>query len=327
MVARPGVTAVGSGRWGSNIVRTLHALGALEAIVEPDPAKAGQIRASYPDVPLIESLDAALGRTSGAFALATPAATHAELAMQVLTAGRDAFVEKPLALRAVDARAIAACARRNGRIVMTGHLLLYRPGIDYVLRAVAAGDIGRVYSISQVRRNLGTVRRVENVLLSLGVHDLAVQTELCAGEPEIIAGAQSVLNPPVEDQMSIRLRYPGGVDAQLDLSWLWPYKERRLLVLGERGALGFDELTGEVTHYAAYARPDGTIADGPASVVFCDTGDALRFELEHFIDCVANRREPRSGSEHSVRVVELLERIGEAVRPPRDSASLMSHAR
>jgi predicted dehydrogenase len=291
-------------------VRTLHALGALEAVVETDAAKANDFRTRYPDVPLIGSIDEALARTSGAFAFATPAPTHAELAIRVLDAGRDAFVEKPLALRASDARAAAAAAERNGRILMTGHLLLYRPGIEYVLRAVGEGAIGRMYAVSQVRRNLGTVRKIENVLLSLGVHDLAVLTALCAGEPEVAAYAQSVLNPPIEDQMSVHLRYPGNVSAQLDLSWLWPYKERRLLVLGERGALGFDELTGEVTQYAGHARADGTIVDGPAKVVFHDTGDALRIEFEHFLDCIAERRESRSGPEHSVRVVELLERIG-----------------
>jgi predicted dehydrogenase len=315
MAGGPSVTAVGFGRWGRNIVRTLHALEALEAVVEPDPANAEQLRAAFPEIPLFRSLGEALAGTTGAFAFATPAATHAELARIVLEAGRDAFVEKPLALNASDARAVAAVARRNGRILMTGHLLLYRPGIQYVLQAVASGAVGRMYAIFQVRRNLGTVRRVENVLLSLGVHDLAVLTEMCAGKPEVAAVAQSVLNPPVEDQMSVRLRYPGDVYAQLDLSWLWPYKERRLLVLGERGALGFDELTGEVTEYAAHACADGTIVDDPARVVFRDTGDALRAELEHFLDCVANRREPRSGPEHSVRVVEVLERIGESLLP------------
>src|SRR5262249_37020969 len=149
-----------------------------------------------------------------AVAIATPAHTHHAIAREALLAGKDVFVEKPLTLSVAEGEDLVELARRQGRLLLVGHLLLYQPPITWVRDCLAAGQLGDVYSLHQERLNLGTARSVENALWSLGVHDVAVLLHLVGEEPiDVQVTGQRVLTEAVEDDVSLHLTFSSGTQA------------------------------------------------------------------------------------------------------------------
>jgi predicted dehydrogenase len=244
-----------------------------------------------------------------AVAIATPAPTHFALARAALLAGKDAFVEKPLALEVRDARELTDLALDSGRVLMVGHLLLYQPAITWMHRWLASGQLGEVYSLHQERLNLGTARPVENALWSLGVHDIAVLLYLTGSEPTgVQVSGQRVLGEAVEDDVTVHLEFAGGVQAHLHTSWLWPEKRRRLLVVGSAGMLAYDELDGRVVLHRKGIGPDLKSWDHGSEEVFRASGEPLRLELQHFLDRLQDRQKPLSDGASSLPVLRVLER-------------------
>jgi predicted dehydrogenase len=191
---------------------------------------------------------------------------------------------------------------------MVGHLLLYQPAIQWIKMFIQSGKLGQIYSISQVRRNLGRIRSVENALWSLGVHDIAVQLYLTNEYPNAISAAgQCAIQKCIEDDVHMDTTYPSGIQGHLHASWLWPYKERQLVVVAANGMLVFNELTQVVTLHHTKVTEDLTIINEGCEEVFCEKGEPLRLELQHFIDCVINRRKPISDGRSGATVVALLE--------------------
>ena len=184
--------------------------------------------------------------------IATPVPTHYALAKQALEAGKHVFVEKPPAMRAAEMEELVAISEDRGLVLMPGHLLLYHPGVRKLKELVDTGDLGDVLCIYGNRQNLGTIRKDENALWSLGVHDLSVILHLVGEEPsEAWAQGNAFLNPGVEDVVFCFLRFPSGKIAHLHLSWLDPHKMRKLTVVGRDKMAVFDdmELERKVTIY------------------------------------------------------------------------------
>lgn len=303
------VAVVGAGRWGANLVRTFHALGALGAVVETDPRTRAKMQSEVPGVPWIDRLDD-LPADITAVAVATPAPTHFEVAKRALLAGRDVFVEKPMALSSSDAREMGEIAQAGGRVLMVGHLLVYQPAVRWISAFLREGGLGTVYSIHQDRLNLGRARSVENVLWSLGVHDVAVLLDLVGETPsKVTPVGQGVLQPGIEDDFYLHLGFPNGIQAHLHVSWLWPERRRRMTVVGEKGMLIYDELEQLVTlHRKRIAVPSLENQDGGAEEVFrASGGEPLKLELEHFLARCQDRAEPLSGALQGLRVIETLE--------------------
>ncbi|MGA8574544.1 MAG: Gfo/Idh/MocA family oxidoreductase [Candidatus Cybelea sp.] len=305
------MAVIGAGRWGQNIVRTFHELGALAAVADSDAARLLAAEAMAPGVATTTSIEEAFA-AAPAVAIATPVPTHFALAKRALDAGKDVFVEKPLTLDPAQAMQLADCARANERILMVGHMLLYQPAIDFIKDLLDRQVYGRPYFMDQVRRNLGTIRLHENVLFSFGVHDLAVLQYLIGSKPSSIqAVGQACLNAGIEDSVSVHMTYPDGAQAHLAVSWLWPQKERRLTVGCERGFILYDELSHRVLGTDASANSLGQVHDADLSLLFEAPQEPLELELLHFLDCVEMRKNPKSGPEHAVEVVELLSEIQE----------------
>ncbi|MGB0680892.1 MAG: Gfo/Idh/MocA family oxidoreductase, partial [Polyangiales bacterium] len=234
------VAVVGTGRWGQNHVRTWHKLGVLRALCEPEAAT----RAHLPqDVPCFTDLGALLADCPvDIVVLATPASTHAALAEQALRAGADVLIEKPMALSVAEAQGVLQTAETEGRLVAVGHLLLYHPAVVELSRLLQAGALGRVQRIIARRLNFGTLRSHENVLWSFGPHDFALLSHLLGQAPvSVRASGQAVVDPNVTDMVDVHLRYASGVQATVQLSWLHPVKEHRLIVIGERQMAVFDD--------------------------------------------------------------------------------------
>ncbi|MGZ8612885.1 MAG: Gfo/Idh/MocA family protein [Actinomycetota bacterium] len=301
------VAVVGAGGWGRNLVRTLHELGALSAVADVDPTALEAAEPLAPGVRTFGSLDEVLATDVPAVAIATPAFTHAEAALLAIVAGKDVFVEKPLALGVEDGARVVRAARERDRILMVGHMLLYQPAVRALHDLIRDGALGEVCAFHQERLNLGRARIVENALWSLGVHDVAVLLSLAGEEPErTSAWGQCALRPDIEDDVHVHLRFPGGVHAHLHASWLWPEKRRRLTVIGSEAMAVYDEADQRVVlHYRGITRDLANRNDG-SEVAFEGDAEPLRAELEHFLACVRDRTVPLTDGESALAVLRVL---------------------
>jgi predicted dehydrogenase len=323
-VTRIGV--VGLGYWGPNLARNFDRLPEVELawLCDESPEALERYGRAFPSARTTVALEDLLEDASlDAVALATPVATHADLAGLVLESGKHCFVEKPLARSVEDAEQVVEAAEAAGRVLMVGHLLEYHPGIERLGELIESGQLGDVRYVYSNRLNLGQLRRDENALWSLGAHDVSVILRLAAEEPyECRAVGESYVNEGVEDVVFCYLRFPSGLAAHMHLSWLDPHKERRFTVVGSKRMATFDDMELErkltvydkgfdedYSSYGEYIARSGDIFSPRVS-----NEEPLRIECRHFLDCVRNGSEPRSGSRSGLRVVRVLEALQTSLR-------------
>ena len=300
------IAVVGAGNWGKNLVRTFHGLGALAVVVETSVQLREQVKAEYPDVIVSDGFKEAMA--CDAVALATPAQTHAEIAKMFLLLGKDVFVEKPMTLSSHEAEELCAIAKDQDAILMAGHLLLYQPAIQWIREQIHGKLIGELVSVHQERLNLGKARAVENVLWSLGVHDVAVALYLLNSAPvKVRVSSQNVLTEGVADDYYVHITSESGAQAHLHCSWLWPTRRRSTTLIGTQGMLVYDELAQTVTLHKKSIGDDLQNLDLGEEIVFEGAGEPLKIELQHFLDCCANRRQPFSNGESALEVIRVLE--------------------
>ncbi|HXG28570.1 MAG TPA: Gfo/Idh/MocA family oxidoreductase, partial [Nevskiales bacterium] len=215
---------------------------------------------------------------------------------------------KPMTLNSRDAEDLVALAKREQRVLMTGHLLLFQPAVRWIKQFLDSGKLGTLYSLHQERMDLGRAQPVENVLWALGVHDLAVLLYLVGAHPHRIrASGHHVLTPGVEDDVYVHMEFPSGVRANLHNSWLWPVKRRRLVVVGSTGMLVYNEVHQKVVHYRKRIGADLKNVDEGSELVFEGHGQPLRLELEHFLECMQTRATPLASGESAIEVIKVLE--------------------
>ncbi len=318
---RVSVALAGLGYWGPNLARNFDDLPGAELVwlVDRDEDRRGRYAARFPHARTTGELAEALADDSvDAVVIATPVPTHAPLARQALRAGKHVFVEKPIALSAREAEEVVALAEELELVLMPGHLLLYHPGVCKLREIVDSGDLGRLLVIYGNRQNLGRIRRDENVLWSLGAHDLSVILDLVGEEPaEISARGESFLSPGVEDVAFCYLRFPSGVVAHLHLSWLDPHKMRKITVVGDSKMAVFDdmELDRKVTVYdKGPQEPADTYGEwltrtGDIWSPKVANAEPLRLECEHFLALVRGEADSARTRANGLAVVRVLEEL------------------
>ena len=325
--ARPGVSAVrvavvGCGYWGKNIVRAVAELGALEAVVDTDRQTVDKLVSTFKGRPL--SFEAALADPSvTAVAIAAPAKAHFSLAMQAITAGKHVFVEKPIALDVGEAETLIRAAQGASRVLMVGHLLHYHRGYRAMREIVRSGDLGRLQYIYSNRLSLGKVRREEDVLWSFAPHDISMVLDLVGEDPDsVIAAGVPVLHPSIRDTCHVDMGFPSGVKAHIFVSWLHPFKEQRLTVIGDCGAVVFDDvapLEGKVKRFPYTVGWAGGIptprTDGGISIPLA-AGEPLKEEMQHFLECCASGARPRTDAAEGLRVLSVLRRGSVSLSTP-----------
>ncbi len=316
------VGVVGLGYWGPNLARNFAAIPGCEVayLCDADAAARERGRRSFPAARPAADLGELLADPAlDAVALATPVRTHAELAVQVLDAGKHCFVEKPLAQSAAEAERAVAAAAAADRLLMVGHLLEYHPGVRQLKELTDSGELGdQIFYIYGNRLNLGKLRADENALWSLGAHDVSVVLHLADEEPtEVVAHGESYVRAGVEDVVFCFLRFQSGLTAHLHLSWLDPHKERRFTVVGSRRMATFDdmELERKLTVYdKGFDEDSRTYGEyitrsGDVFSPRVPNHEPLRIECEHFIDCVRSGASPCSDGADGLRVVRVLEAL------------------
>ena len=319
-VVRLGV--VGLGGWGKNVVRSFSRADSCELLYVCDNnsqslKRHGQL---FPQSRPTDSYETVLNdRGVDAVAIATPAPLHYEMAKAALSAGKHVYVEKPMTLTAAHAEELVELSERADRKLMVGHLLEYHPAVERMKEEIDSGGLGDIHYMYCQRLNLGVVRSHENAFWSLAPHDISVILYLFQSEPdEIIARGESYLRTDVEDVVFVNLHFPDGRMAQIHVSWLDPHKERRMVVVGSKKMLVFDDMQAaeklRIFDKGAEIEPDAVDASQAIKVRHGDihiphvTGpEPLDAETQHFVDAIRHDTTPRSDGHDGLRVVRILE--------------------
>ncbi len=321
MTETVGIAVVGTGDWGANLVRNFAALpGAkLVALCDTDAGRLARTAAQYPGVRTMTKVEevAAAAEVRGVV-VSVSAVQHHPIARVLLEAGKDVFVEKPLALQVDHAEELVRLARERDRILMVGHLLLHHPGVRHLKDMVRNGELGDVFYVYSQRVNLGKVRRDENALWSFAPHDLSVILHLLEAEPiDVAARGSAFLQGAVEDVVFLHLRFPGGRMAHVHVSWLDPHKLRKITVVGSRKMVVFDDMeasekirvydkgidrAGQIVSYGDAL----SVRSGDILIPKISLQEPLRVECQHFVDCVREHRVPLTDGPDGLRVVRVL---------------------
>lgn len=308
------LAVIGGGYWGKNLIRNFHALGALGLVCDKNTDLLQAHARQYPGLCTSTSmLDAFSSPDIRAVAVATPAETHWAIAREALKAGKHVFVEKPLALDPAEAEDLTRLAAERGLTLMAGHLMQYHPAFLRLLDMARKGELGRINYIYSHRLNLGRIRREENILWSFAPHDISMILALLDAEPdEVSCQGGCFLHKKIADVTVSHMAFPSGAQAHIFVSWLHPFKEQKLVVVGDRQMAVFDDGQGwdaKLMLYPHTIRWEGQcpVPDKAAGQpVAVDQGEPLRAECEHFLACVEQGLPPRTDGAESVRVLRVL---------------------
>jgi UDP-2-acetamido-3-amino-2,3-dideoxy-glucuronate N-acetyltransferase len=309
----PKVAVVGMGYWGRNLVRNFHELGALALICDSDPSIETRCRQDYADVRFFTKFGAVLADpTITAVVLATPAATHYEMARAALVAGKDIFVEKPLATEVDQGTELRRLAEANDRVLMVGHILRYHPGVLKLQELVQSGSLGQIRYLYSNRLNIGKIRTEENILWSFAPHDISVILSLLNELPSRVSSQGSAyLNRNVYDVTVSQFDFPSGVQAHIFVSWLHPIKEQRLVVVGSDKMAVFDDTAEDklvlYPHRVEWKNRVPTAVKVSGESIAFRQAEPLKEECRHFLACVTSRERPVTDAEEALRVLRVLD--------------------
>jgi predicted dehydrogenase len=319
--ATTGVAVVGAGYWGIHHVRVFAAEPrcSVRWVCDTDPTTAERGSRVAGAARATSSVDQVLADPEvEAVVIATPSPTHAALACRALDAGKHVLVEKPMATSVADGERVVAAARRSGRVVLVGHLMVFHPALVRLGEIVASGALGELFYLHSTRVNLGRLRRDENALWSFAPHDLSMIDRLIGQTPRsVTARGQGYLQPGVEDVVFVTLRFAGGQMAHVHLSWLDPRKERRLTLVGSQKMAEFDDVAAEKLRIydKGYDRPPTfggfeeylTLRQGDVHIPHVTMEEPLRIEARHFLDCIQLGTPPHADAHSGLRVVRVLD--------------------
>jgi UDP-2-acetamido-3-amino-2,3-dideoxy-glucuronate N-acetyltransferase len=310
----PRIALVGCGYWGKNLCRNFHGLNALGRVIDATESGQAQALLVAPEIEVSSDFEDALNDSEiHAVALATPAETHVELAIKAMKAGKDVFVEKPMALTLEDAEKMQSVAHQTDRILMVGHLLEYHPAVLKLRELIDSSELGKINYVYSNRLNFGKVRTEENALWSFAPHDVAVILRLMGQSPiEISATGGSYLTQGLTDITVSNMRFSDESRAHVFVSWLHPFKEQRLVVVGDKKMAIFNDVAtfGEkLLLYPQTVEFEGKIPvlkkEDFEPVEYSDA-EPLREECRHFLDCVTNRNKPLTDAQSGIEVLKVL---------------------
>lgn len=308
------IAHAGLGYWGKNIFRNLTELGVLHTACDSDIKTLKERKKQFPLIHFTDSFNEILCNPEiKAVAISTPAATHYNLVRQALSAGKDVFVEKPLSLTVREGEELVALAEKVKKTLMVGHILQYHPAVLRLKELIDAGELGRIQYIYSNRLNIGKLRTEENILWSFAPHDISVILMLLAEEPDTItAVGGDYINKGIYDTTLTTLEFQNGVKGHVFVSWLHPYKEQKLIVVGSKAMAVFDDVSKEKLFLYPHTIDwkDGKIPiakKADYSIIPIDSAEPLKEELRHFIECALNGKTPKTDGREGLNVLRVLE--------------------
>ena len=320
------VGVIGCGYWGRNLVRNFNDLGALRTVCDTEPAGRRLASEIAPSIDIVEDLDRVLDSDVAAVVVSSPAATHYSIASRALESGKDVFVEKPLSLTYSEGSELVRLAAERHRILMVGHVLEYHPAIKALHSMVEGGELGDLYYIYSNRVSLGKVRREENILWSFAPHDVAVILRLVGSLPlQVVACGGTYIQPDVADVTLTNMFFDGGVGAHIHVSWLHPFKEQRLVVIGSRRMASFDDVTKQLVLYdqrVEIKAGEPAPIRGDGQEISFDGEEPLRLECQAFLDAIRTRVPPVTDGDSGLRVLRVLEAAQRSLKARGEPVSL-----
>ncbi|MBI4685883.1 MAG: Gfo/Idh/MocA family oxidoreductase [Nitrospirae bacterium] len=308
------IAVIGAGYWGKNIVRNFYELGVLHTVCDSKTELLDVIRKNYTNIEITSSFEALFKNPEiRAIAIATPAVSHYNIAKEALKAGKDVFVEKPLSLTVKEGEELVYLAKQKNRILMVGHLLHYHQAIKKLKELISTGELGKVQYIYSNRLNIGKLRTEENILWSFAPHDISVILMLLEEEPVSVAAfGGDYLNKGIYDTTMTTLEFRNGVKGHIFVSWLHPFKEQKLVVVGSKAMAVFDDVSKEklflYPHKIEWKEGKIPVAKkADYQIINIGSGEPLKEELSHFIECVMDRKRPRTDGAEGLRVLKILE--------------------
>jgi len=310
----PGIAVIGTGYWGKNLARNYAQLRVLKLICDKNESILEQMKAQYPDIETGMALNDVLMRDDiRGVVVATPAETHFTIAREVLLAGKHVYVEKPLVLHENEAHELITLAAEKNLTLMVGHLLQYHPVFERLKRLTRAGELGRINYIYSHRLNLGKIRREENILWSFAPHDISMILSLAGEEPErVMATGGNYLHRKIADVTTTHLEFASGLRAHIFVSWLHPFKEQKLVVVGDRKMAVFDDTLpwpDKLLLYPHKINWENNVpvpAKGEPERVDVDPVEPLKSECEHFLKCITMGHTPLTDGHEGLRVLRIL---------------------
>lgn len=306
------IAVVGCGHWGKNLVRNFAELDSLYAVCDPDRGVAAKFSGRYA-VNNLSFVEVLADTAVEGVVLAVPAPLHASMAVEAMNARKHVFVEKPIAMNRSQAEEMILASNKNGVQLMVGHLLQYHPVFISLRALVEQGALGEVQYIYSSRLSFGKVRSEEDVIWSFAPHDLSMILSLTPQEPEIIRAESSrILQTDIADMATIHMEFKSGLKAHILTSWLNPFKEQKLVVIGDRAMAVFDDTRPWSKKLALYPHTIDRrgsvpiIKEAEASYLEVPQSEPLRSECEHFLNVVNENVMPLTNGEEGLRVLRVL---------------------
>ena len=314
------IAVVGIGYWGKNLVRNFASLGSLAVICDLDEKNLAPIKKKYPGIKTTNSfLDILSDNSVDAVVISTPAEMHYQMARDTLLADKHVFVEKPLALNVDQGRELLELSNDRKRIIMVGHLLHYHPAVVKLKELVKEGELGKIEYIYSNRLNLGKIRREENILWSFAPHDISVILGLTGEMPESASSlGGNYLHEKIADVTLSHLSFPSGIKAHIFVSWLHPYKEQRLVIVGDRKMALFNDLNSKdklivYPHVIEWKDHLPTANKKEGEIIPLDQVEPLKEECRHFMECIVNNRQPWTDGIEGLKVLTVLQACQESL--------------
>jgi predicted dehydrogenase/acetyltransferase-like isoleucine patch superfamily enzyme len=310
----PSLAVVGGGYWGKNLVRNFYNLNALKIVSDRSEAILAGLKDQFKGLDTCLALTDVLTRDDiEGVVIATPAETHFNIARESLLAGKHVYVEKPLVLEEAEGYELIDLAEKNQRVLMVGHLLQYHPIFVRLKEMAQAGELGRINYIYSNRLNLGKIRREENILWSFAPHDISMILSLAGEQPEsLMTTGGNYLHKKIADVTTTHMAFPSGLQAHIFVSWLHPFKEQKLVVVGDKKMAVFDDTLQWEDKLLLYPHQINWKNNMPIPTkaeperVDIDQEEPLRQECQHFLDCITDGKKPLTDGEEGLRVLRIL---------------------
>jgi predicted dehydrogenase len=323
------IAQIGVGYWGPNLLRNLASNRRCQvaAVVDRARERLDYVRRLYPAVGVSEDAEEVL-RNPGidAVVIATPVASHSDLAMRALGAGKHVLVEKPLARSVAEVEQIGRLAAETGRVAMVGHTFLFNGAVRYVKKLIDSGELGDIRYVYSQRLNLGRIRSDVDALWNFGPHDVSIiQYWLDDPTPlSVIRRGIDIMQRGIDDVVFLNILYPNKIMANIHVSWLDPTKVRSITIVGSRKMVVYDDiaenkiaiydkgidrkaLLGEHMDYDHQPYPIFQYRSGDILLPRLDFPEPLSVEIDHFLDCIERGTPCLTGIEHAKKVVGILE--------------------
>ncbi len=313
------IAVVGSGYWGKNLVRNFFEIGSLKTVCDLNKDILNDFKNTYPGIQITTSFKDVLNDPEiQGVVIATPAVLHYEMVKTALNSGKDVFVEKPLSLNVEDGKKLVDISEEHGNILMVGHILQYHPAVTKLDEMVKEGELGKIQYIYSNRLNLGKFRTEENILWSFAPHDISVILMLLNERPlSLTSHAGTYLNKNVADVTLTTMDFPGDVKSHIFVSWLHPYKEQRLVVVGSKKMAVFNDVADDklllYPHEIEWVNRSPVPVLKDAIVVDYEMKEPLKEECKHFMECIETREKPKTDGREGLRVLEILDASRESL--------------